>query len=113
MKVIDVFQQDFAAACVYGGVARRAARVTLTATSEEGTIRYEAGVTFFPHRDAEDFAISCDAYAAKEVYLAKGRRSKKREETMLAELREHADEAAATLGGTIDWEKPLGEARRG
>ncbi len=113
MKVTDIYRQDFAAACVYNGVARRAARVTLTAASEEGTIRYEAGVTFFPHRDAEDFAISCDAYAAKELYFAKGRRSKKREEALLLELRAHVNEAAASLGGTIDWEKPLGEARRG
>jgi len=113
MKVIDVYQQYFAADCVFAGVPRRGASVTLTATSDAGTIRYEAGVSFFPHRDAEDFAVSYDACAAETLYAAKGRRSKKREAELLRELRARADALAETLGGTIDWDAPLREARLG
>ena len=92
---------------------RKGAQVLLIAASEEGNIRYEAAVNFFPHRDEEDFAVSYDAYASEELYCAKGRRSKKREEGLLKELRGHADALAASLGGTIDWDTPLREARLG
>ena len=113
MKVINVYDQYFSAQCVYNGVERRGARVLLTAASEEGTIRYETSVAFFPHTDGEDFSVSSDACAAKELYNAKGRRSKKREAEFLAAIRVHADELARSLGGTIDWDKPLREARYG
>ena len=111
MKVINVYDQYFSGQCVYNGVERRAAQVMLIATSEEGTIRYEAAVSFFPHRDDEDFAVSYDAYAAKELYHAKGRRSKKREAAYLDAIRADADALASSLGGVIDWDKPLREAR--
>lgn len=113
MKVINVYDQYFAAQCSFNGVERRGARVLLIATSEEGMIRYEAAVSFFPHRDDVDFAVSYDAYATKELYNAKGRRSKKREEAYLEGIRAHADELAQPLGGVIDWDKPLREARYG
>ena len=113
MKVINVYDQYFAGACVYNGVERRAAQVMLIATSEEGTVRYEAAVNFFPHRDEEDFAISGDAYASKELYYAKGRRSKKREAALLEAFRAEADALAASLGGAVDWEHPLRDARFG
>ncbi len=113
MKVINVYDQYFAAQCEYNGVERRAAQVMLIATTEEGTIRYEAAVNFFPHRDEEDFAISGDAYLARELYFAKGRRSKKREAALLEDLRKEADALAAELGGSIDWERPLRDARYG
>ena len=113
MKVINVYDQYFAAQCTFNSVERRGARVLLIATSEEGSIRYEAAVTFFPHTDDEDFAVSYDAYAAKELYRAKGRRSKKREAAYLEDMRVHADELAESLGGVIDWDKPLREARYG
>ncbi len=113
MKVINVYDQFFRGQCVSGGVERRAAEVMLIATSEEGTIRYEAAVTFFPHRDAEDFAVSFDAYLAKELYFAKGRRSRKRETALLETFRSEADALAAELGGSIDWEHPLRDARFG
>ena len=113
MKVINVYDQYFAARCTFNGVERRSVRVLLIATSEEGTVRYEAGVAFFPHADDEDFAISSDASAVKELYFAKGRRSKKREAGLLAALRGHADALAETLGGTILWDAPLREARYG
>ena len=113
MKVIDVYQQYFAARCVFNGVKRRAASVTLTATSDAGTIRYVVGVSFFPHTSQDDFAVSYDACAEVEIYAAPGRRAKKREGAMLETLREHADAVAATLDGEIFWDKPLREARFG
>lgn len=113
MKVIDVYKQYFSAACVYNGVERKAAVVTLTATSDSGMITYEIGVSFFPHLNEEDFAVSYDAYASRVIGSEKGRRSKKRDAAMMALVRETADACAAELGGTIDWEKPLREAQMG
>ena len=114
MKVIDVYQQYFAARCVFSGVERRAASVTLTATSDEGTIRYEVAVSFFPHSEEDDFAVSYDAAAAREIYAAPGRRSKTREAAMMEEtLRASADAAAAELDGEIFWDRPLRDARYG
>ena len=104
MKTIDVYKQYFSAACVFSGVERRGAAVWLTAESDSGMIRYEAGVTFFPHREPEDFAVSYDACVTKTIYQAKGRRSKKREAVYLEEFRTHADALAQEIGGIIDWE---------
>ena len=113
MKVIDVYAQYFAGECVYNEVPRHGASVKLTATSDAGEVSYEVSVSFFPHNDPEDFAISCDAYAAREIYRGKGRRSKKREAAFLETFRQEADAVAAELGGTIDWDRPLIEARWG
>ena len=113
MKNADVYKQYFSAACVFNGVERRGAVVWLNAESDSGMIRYEVGVSFFPHRDAEDFGISYDACAQKELLRTKGRRSKKRDAQYLAQLREAAEELAASLDGTIYWDKPLGEAQYG
>ena len=111
--VIDVYAQYFAGECVFNGVERHGASVKLTSDSENGEIRYTVSVSFFPHNDPEDFGISYDAYAEREIYQGKGRRSKKREAAMMETFRAEADAAAAELGGTIDWEKPLIEARWG
>lgn len=113
MKVIDVYKQYFAAECVYHGVPRRGALVTLTATSDQGEITYEAAVTFFPHRDEEDYGISYDAAASSVLYHARGRRSKKREAALLADFPAAADALAETLGGSIFWEQPLRDALYG
>lgn len=113
MKVINVYEQYFAADCVFNGVQRNGANVMLIATSDAGTIRYDVGISFFPHVDETDYAVSYDAYAERTVYHAKGRRSKKREAELLEQFRAEADALAETLGGTIDWEKPLIEARWG
>lgn len=113
MKVIDVYKQYFAADCMFNTVQRNGVSVTLTATSDCGMIKYEVCLSFFPHCDAEDFAISYDAYAAKEIYYAKGRRSKKKEAVFLEQLREYADAVAEELGGTIFWKKPLTDAQLG
>ena len=113
MKVIDVYRQYFSAQCVYNGVERKGALAVLTATSDSGTIQYEVTLTFFPHIDPEDFAVSYDACVTKTIYQAKGRRSKKREAQFLAEFRAHADELAARIAGVIFWEQPLREAQFG
>ena len=113
IKTINIYDQYFAAHCTFDSVERRGARVLLIATSEDRTIRYEAAVSFFPHSDDEDFAVSYDAYAAKELYNAKGRRSKKREMAYLEDIRTYADELAESFGGVTEWGKPLREARYG
>ncbi len=113
MKVIDVYQQYFAARCVFNGVERRAVTVTLTAESDAGAVRYTIGISFFPHAEEDDFAVSYDACAEKEIYAAPGRRSKKREAALLETLRDHADELAASLDGEILWDEPLRDARYG
>ena len=74
---------------------------------------YKAAVTFFPHRDEEDFAVSYDDYHETELYSGKGRRSKKREKGMLEGLREAIDGLAEEAGGTVFWDRPLMEARLG
>ena len=113
MSTIDIYKQYFSAECTFEGVERRAAAVWLTAESDSGTIRYEVGVTFFPHRDAEDFAVSYDACLLKELFRAQGRRSKKRDAQYLEQVRPAADEMAATLNGTIHWDRPLRDAQYG
>ena len=113
MSTINVFEQYFSADAEFNGVPRHGAKVMLIATSEEGNIRYEAAVTFFPHRDEEDYAVSYDAYFSKVLYDAKGRRSKKREASLLQELQQHVDELALQADGTVFWDQPLREARRG
>lgn len=80
MATINVYLQYFAAECTFNNVDRHAAAVMLTAVSEEGQIRYEIAVSFFPHVSDDDFAVSYDAYFSKVLYEAKGRRSKKREQ---------------------------------
>ena len=113
MKVIDVYAQYFAGDCVYNEVPRHGVAVKLTATSDAGEVFYEVSVSFFPHNDPTDFGISYDAYASREIYRARGRRSKKREAEFLETFRTQADALAAELDGTIDWDKPLIEARWG
>lgn len=113
MATVNVFEQYFSADAEFNGVPRHGAKVMLIATSEEGNIRYEAAVTFFPHRDEEDFAVSYDAYFSKVLYESKGRRSKKREEALLETFQEEVDQLADTIGGKVLWEQPLREAKRG
>lgn len=60
--VINVYSQYFQAQASFSGVERRGALVLLISDSEAGMISYKAAVSFFPHRDAEDFAVSYDAY---------------------------------------------------
>ena len=113
MAEINVYQQYFAAEGTFNGVARHGASVLLISNSEEGRIRYEAAVSFFPHNDEEDFAVSYDAFFSKVLFEAAGRRSKKREEKLLLTLQQEIDALAAEAGATVFWEQPLQEARRG
>lgn len=114
MAQVNVYERYYSAEAVFNGVPRHAALVMLIATSEEGNIRYEAAVTFFPHRDDEDFAVSYDAYYSKVLYEAKGRRSKKREQQLMQdEFKPAVDALAAGIGGKVLWDAPLREARLG
>ena len=110
---LNVYEQYFAADMVANGVQRHAASVMLIADSEAGNIRYEAAVTFFPHNSEDDYSVSYDAYYAKTLYQAKGRRSKKREQALMAELPSHIDELAKEAGGKVFWDQPLREAKWG
>ena len=102
-----VYEQYFAAVHPGNGYPRRGARAALTVSSEEGRVRYEAQLSFFPHETAEDFRISYDVCSVRLLYEAKGRRSKKREAALLEGLRETLDAMAAESGGEVFWEKPL------
>ena len=113
MATINVYERYYAADAEFNGVPRHGALVMLVATSEEGNIRYEAAVTFFPHNDEEDFAVSYDAYFSKVLYEAKGRRSKKREQALMETFEQEIDQLAETIGGKVLWEQPLREARMG
>ena len=111
--VINVYEQYFKADAVFSGVQRNGALVILVSDSEAGMITYKAAVTFFPHRDEEDYAVSYDAYYEKELYQGKGRRSKKKEAAYLEQLRGVIDELAAENKARVLWEEPLRDARRG
>jgi hypothetical protein len=113
MATLNVYEQYFAADCVANSINRHGALVMLTVTSEEGNVRYEAAVTFFPHIDETDYAVSYDAYYADVLYDAPGRRSKKREAQLLETLREDIDVLAARANAVIYWDQPLREARFG
>ena len=113
MATVNVYLQYFAADCTFNGVERHGVSVMLVATSEEGQIRYEVAVSFFPHVSDEDYAISYDAYFSKVLFEAKGRRSKKREQQLMETIQQEADSLADETNGKIFWDKPLIEARRG
>lgn len=110
---INVYERYYAAEAEFNGVPRHGALVMLVADSEAGNIKYEAVVTFFPHNDEEDYAVSYDAYFSKVLYEAKGRRSKKREQMLMETFEQEIDQLAETIGGKVLWEQPLQEARVG
>ena len=113
MATVNVYLQYFAAYCTFNGVERHAASVMLIATSEEGRIKYEVAVSFFPHVYEDDVAVSYDAYFSKVVFEAPGRRSKKREQGLMESLQTEVNSLAEEANGKIFWDKPLIEARRG
>ena len=110
---LNVYEQYFEAQGVFSEVERKGALVMLISDSERGMITYKAAVTFFPHRDEEDYAVSYDAYFEKVIYEGKGRRSKKKEAIYLEQLPEVIDHLAEENGAEVCWDKPLREARRG
>ena len=111
--VTNVYERYFKADAVVSDVLRCGALVMLISDSEAGHITYKAAVTFFPHRDDEDFAVSYDAYFEKELYSGKGRRSKKKEAAFIEGLFETVDEIAAEHGASVYWDDPLTDERRG
>ncbi len=110
---INVYSQYFEAKGEFSGVERHGALVLLVSDSEAGNISYRAAVSFFPHNDPEDFAVSYDAYFEKLVYSAPGRRSKKREAGLLESLQSEVDALGTEHGASVDWSRPLGEPRLG
>ena len=72
---VNVYEQYFEGDLMANGVLRRGALVMLIADSEAGHIRYEAAVTFFPHEEENDFAVSYDAYFSAVLFDGPGRRS--------------------------------------
>ena len=110
---INVYERYYAAEAEFNGVPRHGALVMLVADSDAGNIKYEVAVTFFPHNDEEDYAVSYDAYFSKVLYEAKGRRSKKREQMLMETFEQEIDQLAETIGGKVLWEQPLQEARVG
>ena len=110
---VNVYEQYFEAEATVNEVERRAAKVMLISDSEKGQITYTAAVTFFPHRDEEDYAVSYDAYEEEVLLSGKGRRSKKREAKMLLGFNEVIDRISERINGKVFWDKPLRDAQRG
>ena len=110
---VNVYERYYKASAEFSGVRRNGALVMLISDSEAGQITYKAAVTFFPHRDEEDFAVSYDAYLEKELYAGKGRRSKKKEAAYLERLRTEIDGIAGEYGASVLWDEPLAPERRG
>ena len=111
--VTNVFERYYKAKAIFSGIKRNGALVMLISDSEAGFITYKAAVTFFAHKDAEDFSVSYDAYFEKELYRAPGRRSRKREAALLATLHEEMDALAAQHDAAVLWDKPLSDPRMG
>ncbi len=110
--IINVYERYYKADAEFSGVRRNGALVMLISDSEAGSITYKAAVTFFPHRDDEDYAVSYDAYFEKELYSGKGRRSKKKETAFLEQLSEAIDRIAEEHNAKVLWDEPLREERR-
>ena len=69
MATINVYEQYFEAECCFNGRDRHAALVRLISDSENKSIKYEVAVSFFPHDEPDDFAVSYDAYVSKRKQL--------------------------------------------
>ena len=113
MTTVNIYQQYFGASAEYSGVRRNAVDVKLVSESGGGNIEYSLQISFFPHAEPEDFAISYDACFSRVLYSGKGRRAKKREAELMEKIRDVATELATEHGAVIDWDAPLIEARLG
>ena len=110
--VVNVYERYYRADAVFSGVKRNGALVMLISDSEAGFITYKAAVTFFPHVDEEDYAVSYDACFEKELYSGKGRRSRKKEAAFLALLENTVSMLAEEHGASVNWDEPLTPERR-
>ncbi len=113
MAEINVYNRYYAARLEYNGVMRHGVSVLLISNSENGNIKYDVAASFFPHESDDDFSISYDAYFSRTVYQSSGRRSKKREEELIKNLRTEIDMLSEQVGGEVFWNQPLSEERRG
>ena len=111
MSAVNVYQQYFEACLTFAGIRRHAALVSLICESEEGNIRYDAAVSFFPYNEPDVFAVSYDAYFSETVFEARGRRSSKREAGLLEKLWESIDRLAEQAGGEVFRDRPLSGPR--
>lgn len=111
--VVNVYERYYKADAVFSDVQRNGVLVMLISDSEAGFITYKAAVTFFPHRDEEDYAVSYDAYFEKELFTGKGRRSKKKEAAYLEQFKDTIDGIAEEHNALVLWDEPLTEERRG
>ena len=84
--VTNVFERYYKAKANFSGVKRNGALVMLISDSEAGFITYKAAVTFFAHKDAEDFSVSYDAYFEKELYSGKAEGQRKKRPLFLRNL---------------------------
>ncbi len=107
MATISVYKQFFEAEGCFNGRDRHGAQVMLISDSDAGQFRYEASISFIPHDDKEDFAVSYDAYFTEVMFEGKGRRSKKREIQLLEKLGDHIEKLADRSGGKVFLNKPL------
>ena len=113
MAEVNIYQRYYEAAFECNGTQRCGASVLLISDSESGHIKYTAAVAFIPHEDEEDFRVPYDAYFSRIVYEADGRRSKKKEETLLDSLIQTIDELIEGTGGSVFWDKPLTQEKLG
>lgn len=110
---VNVYEQYFKADHMFNGVKRRAALVALVSDSCDGMIKYSVTITFFPHKNKEDFAVSYDDYHEKVIFSSKGRRSKKREANLLEGFEGYIEELIKDLSAKVYWDRPITQARRG
>ena len=110
--VVNVYERYYKADAVFSGVRRNGALVMLISDSEAGNITYTAAVTFFPHVDEEDYAVSYDACFEKELYSGKGRRSKKKEAAFMERFQDTISLLAEEHGASVHWDEPLTQERR-
>ena len=113
MYVINVYERYYKADCIANDIQRNAALVDLRATFDDGQLKYDVVVIFFPFHTPDDFAVTYDTVLERTIFDRRSRRSKKREAEFLKSLRQICDELAESVGGKVFWDQPLTPARLG
>lgn len=114
VDALDIYSQYFHAHCTFRGSERRAALVKLTAQKDaEGVLAYQISASFMPFEDEEDFRVPDDIVAKRIVLDGMKKRAKKKEEELLAVIRDEIDALLPSLraDAEIDWNRPLRDAR--